>query len=166
MDDAPNQARALPLFDPDAQPQSWNERMVPGEFAVLYSHLGTGSEATCTIFTSRAEAEAHAALRVTGDPTLRCSVYDHHGFGMQPLAEFSGSQYKGGSEISSRLRRWLGSFLLAGGMVLGIVEWQSDFALSWAGMIGARIAPVGLILVLTELVIVIDRRRRAKTNAV
>lgn len=29
------QPRTLPLFDPRAYPQSWNERMAEGEFAVL-----------------------------------------------------------------------------------------------------------------------------------
>lgn len=32
----PPQPRTLPLFDPHSQPQSWNERMADGEFAVLY----------------------------------------------------------------------------------------------------------------------------------
>ena len=31
------QPRTLPLFDPHSLPQSWNERMADGEFAVLYA---------------------------------------------------------------------------------------------------------------------------------
>lgn len=34
--------RTILLFDPLAQPQSWNERMLPGEYAVLYSFQSHG----------------------------------------------------------------------------------------------------------------------------
>ena len=60
--------RTLPLFDPHARPQSWNERMVPGEYATLYSSLQVGSDPNrpiedgpfCTVFSSLAEAEEDA----------------------------------------------------------------------------------------------------------
>src|SRR5579871_6187207 len=31
-----SEPRVLLLFDPEARPQNWNERMSPGEYAVLY----------------------------------------------------------------------------------------------------------------------------------
>jgi hypothetical protein len=66
-----SQPRTLPLFDPHAQPASWNERMVDGEFAVLYSGESIPPSPSptdapagtphCVIFPSLAAAEDFAA---------------------------------------------------------------------------------------------------------
>ena len=95
--------RTLPLFDPHARPQSWNERMVPGEYATLYSSLQVGSDPNrpiedgpfCTVFSSLAEAEEDARRQVALLPTLACRIYDHHGLGRQPIREICGKEYKG-----------------------------------------------------------------------
>lgn len=142
--------------------------MTSAEYAVLYSgqpipsHHPGGTPATaptCTVFSSLAEAEEHAVQQVALIPTLRCRIYDHQGLAVQPIREIRGSQYKGESEISARFRRWAGSILLFGGLALVVFDWSTDFNLSWPATIGVRMFPVGLVLLVTELVIVITARR-------
>jgi hypothetical protein len=169
------QSRTLLLFDPNAQPQSWNERMTPTEYAVLYSAVpprssdhqnGTPADGPyCTVFNTLAEAEEHATQQVALIPTLRCRIYDHQGLAVQPVREIRGSQHKGESEITARFRRWAGSILFLGGLALIIFDWSADFKLSWPATIGMRMFPVGLILLVTELVIVITARRARRNSA-
>jgi hypothetical protein len=178
--------RTLLLFDPDRQPQCWNERMAAGEYAVLYSGSpparstpsngapssgpgapGSGPGAPgggpfCTVFSTLDEAVDHATQQVALLPMLRCRIYDHHGLGREPVQEIRGSEYKGDSEISARFRRWVGSVLFVGGAALIALDWSQDFGLSWPAMVGTRMMPVGLILLVTEGVIVFDRRRRSR----
>ena len=101
-------SRTLLLFDPNAQPQCWNERMTSSEYAVLYSHQPVPSHhhngtpaagPTCTVFSTLAEAEVYATQQVALIPTLRCRIYDHQGLAVQPIREIRGTQYKGESEI-------------------------------------------------------------------
>jgi hypothetical protein len=162
------QSRTLLLFDPNAQPQCWNERMSPTEYAVLYSHqpnpsghpdVAPTAGPSCTIFSTLSEAEEYAAQQVALIPTLRCRIYDHHGLAVQPIREIRGSQHKGESEISARFRRRAGSILFFGGLALVVLDWTNDFKLSWPATIGIRMFPVGLVLLVTELVIVITTRR-------
>ena len=163
------QLRTLLLFDPNAQPQSWNERMTSTEYAVLYSGCQplhpsdrNGKSSTgpyCTVFTTLAEAEEYATQQVTLTPTLRCRIYDHRGLAIQPIREIRGTQHKGESGISSSFRRWAGSILFFGGLALVVLDWSTDFKLSWPATIGFRIFPAGLVFLLTELVIVISARR-------
>ena len=167
-----SEPRVLLLFDPEARPQNWNERMGPGEYAVLYSggqprvagHEGEGGgEApACTVFGSLVEAEAHAAAKVAEEPTLRCRIYDQHGLAGQPVREIRGTLHKGESEVSAKFRRWGGSVLLVGGIVLWAVDSNSDMKMGWPSAVAARIAPLGLILLVTELVIVIEARRKKR----
>jgi hypothetical protein len=165
-----SEPRVMLLFDPEARPQNWNERMAEGEYAVLYSgtqprvvgredESGGGSPA-CTVFGSLAEAEAHAAARVAEEPTLRCRIYDQRGLAEQPVREIRGSLHKGESELSARFRRWGGTILLVGGIVLWVMDSNSDMKMGWPSAVAARIAPLGLILLATELVIVIEARRK------
>jgi len=163
--------RTMLLFDPDVQPQCWNERMAPGEYAVLYSsnqlassvpHANTGGDPFCTVFSALSEAEQHAIQQVTLLPTLRCRIYDHHGLGSQPIREIRGSEHKGESEISSRFRRWCGSILFFGGIGLIVLDWSADFSLSWPATLGARTLPAGLVLLIIELVIVLEARRKSR----
>jgi hypothetical protein len=167
-------SRTLLLFDPNAQPQCWNERMTSSEYAVLYSHQpvpshyhnGTPSAGpTCTVFSTLAEAEVYATQQVALIPTLRCRIYDHQGLAVQPIREIRGTQYKGESEISARFRRWAGSILFFGGLALIVLDWSADFSLSWPATIGMRMFPVGLVLLVTELVIVITSRRANRDSA-
>jgi hypothetical protein len=163
------QSRTLLLFDPNAQPQCWNERMTSNEYAVLYSGTqpapsdyrddtpATGP--SCTVFSTLAEAEEYATQQVALIPTLRCRIYDHQGLAIQPIREIRGTQYKAEREISARFRRWAGSILFFGGLALIALDWSTDFNLSWPATIGVRMFPVGLILLVTELVIVITTRR-------
>ena len=162
------QSRTLLLFDPNAQPQCWNERMTATEYAVLYSHQPVPSDhrndtpasgPSCTVFSTLAEAEEYAAQQVALIPSLRCRIYDHQGLAVQPIREIRGSHYKGESEISARFRRWAGSILFFGGLALIVLDWSTDFKLSWPATIGMRMFPVGLVLLVTEIVIVITARR-------
>ncbi len=147
--------------------------MAPEEFAVLYTGAQPrlsddggvswdGKESACTVFDSLDDAEAFVQRRVVEVPTVRCRIYDSRGLAGQPVREISGAEHKGDSEISSRFRRWGAAILLLGGIVLGILDWQSDFTRMWPGTLAARMIPVGLILLVTELVIVIEARRKKR----
>ena len=154
--------RTLPLYDEQVHPSTWNERMKAGEYAVHYSSFEGPSAVSpyCTVFGRLAEAEAHAASETARRPELRCRVYDHEGLGRQPIREFKGSGYKEEAGIGPRFRRWGGSVLFFGGLILTIIDWRSDFELSWPAMIGTRMLAPGLVLTVTEAVIVIDAKRR------
>ena len=162
-----DRGRTLLLFDPAAQPQSWNERMTPGEFAVLYSGAVSGAPdvATCEIFPSLSEAEEYAARQTALFPALRCRIYDHHGLAGQPVREIRGSQFIGESEISGRFRRWAGSLLFFGGIALFAMDWRAGFSLSWPAMLGVRMMPVGLFLLVVELMIFVSARRKKVSSA-
>ncbi len=146
--------------------------MVPGEYAILYSgfqpprsdqpHSIAIDGPYCAIFPTLADAEAHATQQAELYPALLCRIYDHHGLGRQSISEIRGNRYKGESEISAQFRRWCGSFLLFGGLALTILDWRSDFGLLWPATVGTRMIPFGLVLLVTELVIVIEARRKGR----
>ena len=135
--------------------------MTAGEYAVHYSSFDIpGTPPSCTIFSSLIEAEDYAREQVAQRPALRCRIYDHHGFAGQPIREFSGSSFKGESELSPRFRRWVGSFLFFGGLILVAVDWSYDFRLSWPATIGIRMLFPGLILLVTETVLILLAKRK------
>jgi len=152
--------RTLPLFDEGAQPSSWNERMAAGEYAVHYSSYARGEAAHCTVLSSLAEAEVFAREQVAGRPELRCRIYTHEGFVGAPICEIRGSGYKGEGGISARFRRWVGSVLFCGGVILIILDWKSDFTMTWPATIGMRLLIPGVILLVTEAIIVLHARRK------
>jgi hypothetical protein len=158
-----NPLRTVPLFDFGAQPASWNERMLSGEYAVHYSNLDSSALVTgpsCTIHGSLADAEEYAKAQVALKPGLRCRIYDGRGFVGPPILEVRGQQYKGESEISPRFRRWGGSLLFFAGLVLVIVDWSVDFELTWPATIGVRMLIPGLILLLSEAILVLHIKRK------
>ncbi|AEU38820.1 hypothetical protein AciX8_4549 [Granulicella mallensis MP5ACTX8] len=170
------QPRTLLLFDPAAQPQSWNERMADGEFAVLYAgaivqpitsqdDISAG-HSFCTVFSSLPAAEVHATQQVALHPTLRCRIYDRYGLGQQPVREVAGGQHKGESEITPRFRRWVGSVLFFGGLGLTLFDWHADFRFGWPSMLGTRMLPTGLVLLFIELAILLNaaQKRRKQTS--
>jgi hypothetical protein len=159
--------RTLPLFDPSVQPSSWNERMEPGEYAVHYSSFDNtaGSGPFCTIFGSLPDAQEYAREYVALNPTLRCRIYDHHGLIGAPIDEIQGSKYVGDSDLTPRFRRWFGSILFFGGLILTIVDWSVDFKYGWPAMLGTRMLLPGLTLLFIEAMVVMHNRRKAAHNA-
>jgi hypothetical protein len=158
-----NPLRTLPLFDSGAQPASWNERMSPGEYAVHYSSFDSSTPGTgpsCTILGSLADAKEYAKAQVALKPGLRCRIYDHRGLVGPPILEVRGQQYVGEREISPRFRRWFGSVLFFGGLALIIVDWSVDFRLTWPATIGVRMLIPGLILLVTEVILVLHAKRK------
>jgi hypothetical protein len=152
--------RTLLLFDKGAQPASWNERMSPTEYAILYSSYAPGTDPTCTIFSTLAEAKEYASHQVLQQPNLRCRIYDHQGLAVPPVFEARGEQYKGDNDLSPRFRRWAGSILFFGGIILTMVDWLKDFSLSWPAMIGTRMFPVGMVLLFIELMVIVEAKRK------
>ena len=146
--------------------------MAAGEYAVLYSSTPPGLSSQldgvssggpfCTVFGTLDEAVDHAMQQIALLPALRCRIYDHYGLGHEPLREIRGGEHKGESEISARFRRWAGSLLFFGGLGLVLVDWSHNFELSWPAMVGFRMMPVGLVLLVTEGVIVFDARRKQR----
>ena len=191
------QPRTLPLFDPHSQPQSWNERMADGEFAVLYTgnpippppspndigvlgeqgslgknDIGPSGEPHslgrsdtrpyCVVFSSLAAAGDFAAQQVALSPRLRCRIYDHHGLANPPLRELTGAEFKHESDLSPRLRRWIGSILLFGGMILFAIDWLADFRYGWPSMVGSRTIPTGLVLLFIDAGILLNRAQQRR----
>jgi hypothetical protein len=155
--------RTLPLFDEGSRPPSWNERMTPGEYAVHYSNFDDtpGKAPFCTVFPSLEEAEAYAKEQVTARPELRCRIYDHRGFVGAPVREFAGAGFRGEGEISARFRRWVGSVLFVAGVILIGMDWSRDFTLTWPATIGTRLVIPGVILLVTEAIVVLHARRKS-----
>jgi hypothetical protein len=158
--------RSVPLFDPAAHPPSWNERMQPGEFAVLFSQSDGEVDAnTCAILPSLPDAEAYARDLVSRHPRLRCRIYDHHGLVGAPVREDCGADFVARDEISSRFRRWTGGLLFAGGIGLICVDWAYGFALDWPSITGSRMIVPGGILLVTEAGLMLHARHKARSDA-
>lgn len=158
--------RTLPLFDDGTQPSSWNERMATGEYAVHYSNFddSPGSAPFCTVFATLEEAEAYAKGQVAARPELRCRIYDHQGLVGAPIREFAGADYRGDGGISARSRRWLGSVLFVAGLILIGMDWTHDFRLTWPATIGTRLLIPGVILLVTEAIVVLHARRKSQVG--
>jgi hypothetical protein len=162
-----NYPRKLPLYDENLQPGKWNERMVPGEFAVHYSSFPVKDyEGLCwTVSGSLDEAVAHAREKVDQRPALRCTIYDHEGFVGAPFGDIRGKEFKDKGSISPRFRRWAGSVLFIAGMTLMIVDWRTDFELMWPGMFGSRIVIPGFAILEMDAITTIHQRKRARETA-
>lgn len=163
-----NYPRRLPLYDESLKHGTWNERMVPGEFAVHYSSFPAKNYdgLYCTVYGSLDEAIAHAQAQVEERPALRCTIYDHEGFIGAPFRDIRGKEFKDKGSISPRFRRWAGGLLFFAGLILMIVDWRTDFALLWPGTFGSRIIVPGFALLLTDVIITIHHRRQTKRTAV
>ena len=58
--------------------------------------------------------------------------------------------YKGESDLSPRFRRWVGSILFFGGLILTVIDWRADFRFVWPAMLGTRMLIPGFLLLITE----------------
>jgi hypothetical protein len=159
-----NFPRQLPLDDESGRHGVWNERMVPGEYAVHYSSFPAASHcgSYCTVLGSLDDAVAYAQQQVKERPALRCTIYDHEGLVGPPLRDIRGCEYKDKNSLSPRFRRWAGSILFFGGLILTVIDWRSDFELSWPAMIGTRIIVPGFGLLLMEAIVQFNARRGRK----
>ncbi len=167
--------RTVPIFEARAQPQSWSDRMQPGEFAVMLADVRTGSPclpdgtpvldvnaAPVLLFGSFADAELWSKSKVASQPEMRCRIYDRSGMAGQPV-EIRDPRYQRNDGFSRVTSMRIGIGLLGAGLALFAAEFLSDFRLSWAAMIGARLLPVGLLLLVTEAALRLndwDKRRR------
>lgn len=143
--------------------------MADGEAAVLFTGdrpeelngTETPDAGFCVVAGSLAEGEQYAREAVAAQPKMIARIYDRRGMVGAPLAEFAGSQANR-SEISAKFRRWGGGSLFVVGVLLGAAELISGMRINWAGMLAARLIPVGVILLLTELGLVLGARRERK----
>lgn len=163
-----NDPRVIPLFDGKASPQSWNERMADGEYAVLFANEQPWSfdkslGPACTVFASLREAENYARVQTAHQTNMRCSIYDHHGLGQPPIVVIAGATGHEKDFVGSTFRRWVGGACFLVGIALGLVEWHSDFRLTWPGILGSRIGPAGAILLLTEAGVMLTARWKNRT---
>ncbi len=141
--------------------------MVSGEYAVHYSSFAVASYTGpfCTVFGSLDDAVAYAQQQVSERPGLRCTIYDYEGFVGAPLRDIRGRDFKERDALSARFRRWAGSILFVSGLILTIIDWRSDFELSWPAMIGTRIIIPGFGLLLIEAILQINHRKDRKREA-
>lgn len=154
--------RQLPLFDPGSQPPTWNERLAQGEYAVHFSDFedsAKGEAPFCLAFESLPAAEQYAVAEVARRPGLRCRIYDQNGFTGAPIREFKGDKYRDNTDLSPRFRRWGGSILFFGGLVLSIVDWSFGFRFLWPSMLGTRMILPGAMLLITEGLVMLYARR-------
>ncbi|HMG02319.1 MAG TPA: hypothetical protein VK596_04250 [Edaphobacter sp.] len=151
--------RQLPLYDAGHKPETWNERMVPGEYAVHYAkfELDTPDAPYCTVFGSLQDAVTYAQEQVTKRTDLRCALYDHHGLIGPPVRDIRGRDFKE-NEISARFRRWVGSILFFGGSILTIVDWAKDFRFLWPSALGTRMLMPGFALLFMEAMVLLHKR--------
>jgi hypothetical protein len=153
--------RWVPIYDAAARPSSWNERMAAGEYAVHFSQsIGDVDSRSCTILPSLPEAESFARQQVLLHPALLCRVFDHQGFIGAPAAEIAGTAYKGHNDITPRFRRWVGSLLFFGGSILFVTDWVANFRFDWPSVLGSRLMIPGLILLVTEALVMLHNRRK------
>lgn len=155
----------VPLFDPKAQPAHWNERMRPGDFAVLFANrqpaaIDPALGPVAVIFDTLAGARQYAVTETLKEPHLRCSIYTEQGLALPPLQVIAGAKGADRSFLSSRFRLWAGGICLGVGAALGVAELASGMQLNWAGMLGSRIGPAGVLLLLTELGVRLSARQR------
>jgi hypothetical protein len=139
--------------------------MVPGEYAVHYSTFkgrSAYSEPYCTVFSGLDDAVLYAGQQVQAQPDLRCTIYDHEGFGRPALRDVRGDAFYEKDAFSPAFRRWAGSILFFGGVILTAIDWAHDFALLWPATIGTRIVFPGLALLVADIVIVLEARRKRK----
>jgi hypothetical protein len=146
--------------------------MAEAEFAVLFSgdrpETVEGEPAPdvpfCVVASDMAGAERFAREAVVQHPTMIARVYDRRGMVGAPLFEAAGAKANR-SEISAKFRRWAGGGLFGVGAALGLAEIISGFTINWAGMLAARLLPVGVVLLLTEAAIVVGARREEKRKS-
>jgi hypothetical protein len=146
--------------------------MSEGEFAVLFSGdrpATVEGESTpegpfCVVAADMVAAERYANEAVVQHPEMIARVFDRRGMVGAPLFEAHGSKANR-NEISARFRRWAGGGLFITGAALGLAEIISGFSINWAGMLAARLLPVGVVLLLTEAAIVLSSRREKKRKS-
>ena len=138
--------------------------MVPGEYAVHYSSFPAAGYIGpyCTVLGSLEEAVTYAQWQVKERPALRCTVYGHEGLVGAPIRDIRGCEFKDRDVLSARFRRWVGSILFFGGLILIAIDWRSDFELSWPGMVGTRMIVPGFVLLLIEAYSLLKARREGK----
>ncbi len=170
--------RIVPVFDQRADPQSWSNRMKRGESAAMLTDARSGSpcdeagmpvmdvnRAPCYIFSDLASANAWCVALVQAMPEIRCRVYDADGLAKPPAAEHSAPQYVRRDPLNRKVSRRAGIGLLAAGLLLCLIEWLSGFRLSWAAMLGMRLWPAGLVLLVAEAAFLAeDARKRRKAR--
>lgn len=140
--------------------------MTPGEYAVHYSMSVIGVDAAaCTVLPSLAAAETYARKQVLQHPSLQCRIFDHHGFVGAPALEINGSDFRRRGEITSRFRRWVGSVLFFGGSAMFITDWVAGFHYDWPSVLGSRLIIPGLVLLVTEGLVMLHARREEKQSA-
>jgi hypothetical protein len=134
--------------------------MLPGEYAVHPSSFKDPSAApACFVFSTLEDAVAYAEQQATLRPTVRFRIYNHNGFIGAPIREIRGAQYRDRSEISPRFRRWVGSILFFGGLILTLADWNVGFRFLWPSMLGTRMLMPGATLLFIEAMIVLHARR-------
>ena len=138
--------------------------MEPGEYAVHFAGPHPGAAGTCAVFSSLPEADGFAAEQVRLHPDIQCRIYDHHGMVGAPIREITGAAYKGNTDMTPRVRRWLGLGLLLGGIGLILLDWVNGFRLVWAYTIGLPLLLPGAVLVVMEVLVIATAKRRARAS--
>lgn len=134
--------------------------MAAGEYAV-HPSTSSSSSAThvCFVFPTLEDAVCYAGQQAALQPAVRFRVYGHEGFTGAPVREIRGAQYRDRDEISPRFRRWLGSILFFGGVVLTFADWRIGFRSLWPSMLGTRMVMPGAMLLFIEAMVLLHARK-------
>lgn len=134
--------------------------MAAGEYAVHPSSSDDlKSTPVCFVFSTLEDAQQYSEQQAAIRPAVRFRIYDDNGFIGAPLREIRGSQYRDHNEIGPRFRRWVGSILFFGGLILTVADWSVDFRFLWPSMLGTRMLMPGAMLLFIEAMIVLHARR-------
>lgn len=139
--------------------------MAAGEYAVHFSKSAGEIDArTCAVLPSLSDAESFAREQVAIHSALLCRIFDHQGFIGAPALEVAGKDYKGHNDITPRFRRWAGSLLFVGGSGLFLTDWVANFRFDWPSVLGSRLMIPGLVLLVTEALVLLHNRRRTAAS--
>jgi hypothetical protein len=139
--------------------------MAAGEYAVHPSTAEDPSAApVCYVFPTLENAQLYSEQQAAIHPAVRFRIYDHNGFIGAPVREIRGMEYRDRNEISPRFRRWVGSILFFGGLILTIADWSVDFRFLWPSMLGTRMLMPGAMLLFIEAMIMLHAYRTRAQN--
>ncbi|MBK6316311.1 MAG: hypothetical protein IPF53_18995 [Blastocatellia bacterium] len=148
--------REVHVYD-DARQPVWRQTLLPGEVAAFTVDARTGRHVTerglrpavhwlrtCSVFPSLEDAVAHAEKHVREYPDVAIRIYDADAPESSPIHVVANDEALAGvpPARAKRLAAW-GTFLIAIGIGLFVLEWFSSWLLVLGAIIGSKFLTVG-----------------------
>ncbi|MBK6428264.1 MAG: hypothetical protein IPF82_19375 [Blastocatellia bacterium] len=150
--------REVHVYD-DARQPVWRQTLLPGEVAAFTVDARTGRHVTerglrpavhwlrtCSVFPSLEDAVAHAEKHVREYPDVAIRIYDADAPESSPIHVVANDEALAGvpPARAKRLAAW-GTFLIAIGIGLFVLEWFSSWLLVLGAIIGSKFLTVGVM---------------------